>query len=124
MITVRESNGKRIRGYHIGSNEGIKPICRPPAFENDVYRDVEINSFEKTDVCRLLINKIPKPLLELEVFSWRSMAAYRKGLIHNLERIDIEVYNGITAGKLKYVYEKEDKQLKGQMEIEFMEVSP
>ena len=124
-VEIRDENAIYIKSYHIGLNSGIEPIQRPPLCENDVYKEVSINSFDTKRVYyQILLNKIPKQLLELEVFSWRSYEAFRRDYSCELERVLIEV-RGVNHVEIKEECLKNDAQLSGQMEItDFPEVMP
>ncbi len=117
-IIIRDRNGMRTKGYHIGADEGMEPIRRSLINEKDVYRKVNINAFDTKDIYQLYSNRIPKQLLELEVFSWKSTKAYRRGMTHSLECIDIEIRNG-AALELTREDKIKDEQLAGQMSLEF-----
>lgn len=123
IIAMRDKNGILIRNYHIGADAGIEPIRRHPLSEKYEYLEMNINAYDIKDEYRVYINRIPKQLLEQEVFSWRSTAAYRNGFNSDLERVCIEVRDGVVVELPKE--RKDAGQLAGQMEInDFPEVLP
>ena len=109
-----------IKGYHIGEYAGIEPVRKISLYENDAYMEVCINDYERKDVYKLLLNKIPKPLLELEVIRWRSAKTYRDNHQHNLEHIYIDVSNNVGLKKVKDAAIKEESQLDGQMTLSIL----
>lgn len=116
-VTIRDGNGKeKIKAFHIGAGAGIPPIYHD---KNDVYKEIEINAWDTgKEYYKLLMNKLPKQILDLQVFEYNIVTSYRRFVAstqHSLQHIYIAVRQG-EKDKTPDIEGKE--QLKGQMNIE------